>query len=121
MSYVLFAIIGAAAGMLGGFVGVGGGIIIVPALVYLMGYDQLKAQGTSLAILLPPIGVLGFMQYLKNPETKIDLLAAGVIALFFAAGAHYGGKLANNIDVNLVRKTFAVVMFASSFIIFFKK
>lgn len=121
MAYLIFALIGVAAGILGGFVGVGGGIIIVPALVFLMGYDQIKAQGTSLAILLPPIGLLGFLQYMKNPETKIDLVAAAIIALFFALGAHFGGKLANSIDVNLVRKSFAVVMFATSFIIFFKK
>lgn len=121
MAYLFFALIGAAAGILGGFVGVGGGIIIVPALVYLMGYDQIKAQGTSLAILLPPIGILGFLQYMRNPETKIDLVAAGLIALFFAVGAHYGGKLANTIDVEIVRKSFAIVMFVTSFIIFFKK
>ncbi len=121
MSYVIFALIGVAAGMLGGFVGVGGGIIIVPALVFLMGYDQIKAQGTSLAILLPPIGLLGFLQYMKNPETKIDLVAAGLIAVFFMLGAHYGGMLANRLDVGLVRKSFAVLMFCTSFFIFFKK
>ncbi|MCB1217370.1 TSUP family transporter [bacterium] len=121
MFYLLYALIGIAAGMLGGFVGVGGGIIIVPALVFLAGYSQIKAQGTSLAILLPPIGLLGFLQYMKNPETKIDLVAAGIIALFFALGAHFGGKLANSIEPSIVRKSFAILMFVTSFMLFFKK
>jgi uncharacterized protein len=121
MQYVIFALIGLTAGVLGGFVGVGGGIVIIPALVYLCGYDQLKAQGTSLAILLPPIGILGFLQYWKNPAVQIDLWAAGLIAALFIVGGYFGGKWANVLDAALVRKIFSIVLMASALQMFFKR
>ena len=121
MEYLGFAAIGIAAGILGGFVGVGGGIIIIPALILMFGYDQLKAQGTSLAILLPPIGVLGFLQYWKNPDVHINLAGAGIIALTFMLGAHFGGKWANLMDANLMRKIFAVFLAVTSIYLFFKR
>ena len=118
--YLAYAAVGLAAGVLSGFVGVGGGLIIVPALVLLFSYDQLRAQGTSLGVLLPPIGILGFLLYWKNPEVHIDLWAAGIIALMLMIGAHFGGKWANQIDPNLVRKTFAMFMAAAAVYLFFK-
>ena len=122
MVYIGYALIGAAAGILAGFVGVGGGLIIIPALVLFLGFDQLKAQGTSLAVLLPPIGVLGFMQYWKNPAVNIDLWGAGVMALMLMFGAYFGAKWANTvISPLLVRKIFAVLMLASAVYLFFKK
>ena len=75
------------AGVAGGFVGLGGGIVIIPALVYLFGYPQMKAQGTSLALMLPPIGILGFLQYWNNPKVQIDLWAAGLIARLRSSSA----------------------------------
>jgi uncharacterized membrane protein YfcA len=122
MVYLGYALIGAAAGILAGFVGVGGGLIIIPALVLFLGFDQLKAQGTSLAVLLPPIGILGFMQYWKNPAVNIDLWGAGVMALMLMLGAYFGAKWANTVISPLVvRKIFAVIMLASAFYLFFKK
>jgi len=121
MAYIGFALVGLFAGVLGGFVGVGGGIVIIPALIYFFGYDQLKAQGTSLAILLPPIGILGFLQYWKNPAVQIDLWAAGAIAAAFILGGYFGGKWANQIDVYWVRKVFAVILALSAVQIFFKR
>ena len=82
MEYLGYAAIGIAAGILGGFVGVGGGIIIIPLLILLFGYDQLKAQGTSLAILLPPIAVL-----LKHGVGKDLVINIILCLLFFVPGA----------------------------------
>ena len=121
MVYIGYAFIGLAAGLLGGFVGVGGAILIVPALVIFFGFGQLKAQGTSLAILLPPIGLLGFLQYWKNPEVAVDLKAAGIIAAAFLIGGHFGGKWANLVDPAIMRKSFAVFMACTSVYLFFKK
>ncbi len=99
----------------------GGGIVIIPALVYLCGYDQLKAQGTSLAILLPPIGLLAFWQYWRNPAVQIDLWAAGAIAAMFLLGGYFGGRWANMLDVVLVRKVFAVILMVTAVQMFFKR
>ena len=121
MQYLAYLLIGAAAGILGGFFGVGGGIILIPGLVLLLGYDQLRAQGTSLGILLLPIGALGFWRYWKNPEVHIDLWAVLFISLAFALGANYGGKWANQLDVNVMRKYFAVFVVLSGCYLFFRK
>ena len=121
MIYIGFALVGLASGVLAGFVGVGGGLIIVPALVLLFGFDQLKAQGMSLAVLLPPIGILGFLQYWKNPDVTIDLWGAAAIALMLMIGAHFGGKWANMMDPTIVRKLFAVVMVVAAVYLFFKR
>jgi uncharacterized protein len=119
--YIGYVLVGLVAGALGGFVGLGGGIVIIPALVYLFGFDQLKAQGTSLAILLPPIGILGFLQYWNNPKVQIDLWAAGAIAAAFIIGGYFGGKWANVIDPNIVRKAFAAILLISAIQMFLKK
>ena len=66
LNIILFILIGLIAGILSGFLGIGGGVIIVPALIYICGFSQLKAQGTSLAILLPPVGILAFIEYYKR-------------------------------------------------------
>jgi len=122
MVYLGLALVGLVAGVLAGFVGGGGGLIIVPALVLLFGYDQLKAQGMSLAVLLPPIGILGFWQYWKNPDVSIDLWGAAAIALMLMIGAHFGAKLANFfVDPGIVRKIFAVLMIAAAIYLFFKR
>lgn len=122
MIYLGYAALGIVAGVLSGFVGVGGGIIIIPALIMLFGFDQLKAQGMSLAVLLPPIGILGLLQYMKNPAVKLDLWGALVIALMLMAGAYFGAKWANTVVSPLVvRKVFAAFMFASALYLFIKK
>ena len=113
--------IGLSAGLLGGFFGVGGGILIIPGLVILLGYDQLRAQGTSLGILLLPVGLLGFLQYWKNPAVHIDLWAVAFIALAFTVGAMFGGKWANHLDMNLMRKGFAVFVVIVGTYLFFKR
>jgi uncharacterized protein len=121
LTYLGFALVGLAAGILGGFVGLGGGVVIIPALIYIFGYDQLKAQGTSLAILLPPTGILAFMQYYNNPKVQIDLWAAAAVAAAFVIGGYFGGKWANIIDVNIVRKAFALLLVLMAAQMFFKR
>lgn len=107
-SILILLLIGAAAGFASGFVGVGGGIIIVPALVFFLGYTQHMAQGTSLALMLPPIGLLGFYNYYKSGNTNIT--AALIIAAAFIAGAYYGSKISIGMDQRVVKKIFGGVM-----------
>ncbi len=103
--------IGLAAGILSGFVGVGGGVIIIPALIYFLGYDQLQAQGMSLALMLPPIGVLAFYNYYqKGHVDKMGIAYAGIMAALFIVGGYVGSKLALKIPVNVVKLLFGLLM-----------
>jgi len=105
---LLLLIIGIASGMLSGLVGVGGGIIIVPALVLVLGFTQKEAQGTSLGILLLPIGLLGVMQYYKQGYINISYVI--IISLGFIAGSFFGSKVALSISDEKIKKIFAIVM-----------
>jgi len=105
---IILLIIGICAGLLSGFVGVGGGIVIVPALVFFLGYSQHMAQGTSLALMLPPIGLLGFYNYYKSGKTNIT--AAAIIAVAFIAGAYFGSKLSISLDQRIVKRIFGAIM-----------
>jgi uncharacterized membrane protein YfcA len=110
---MLLIIIGFAAGILSGLVGVGGGIIIVPALVFFLGFSQLQAQGTSLGLLLLPVGIFAVINYYK--AGYIDLKVVGVMCLAFVAGGWFGSKLALRLDQEVVKKIFAVVLFYTAF------
>ena len=105
---LIVIIVGIAAGMLSGLVGVGGGIIIVPALVYLIGFSQKEAQGTSLGVLLLPVGILGVLQYYK--QGHIDLKVVGYLSLGFIVGGYFGSKIALSISQETAKKIFAIVM-----------
>lgn len=109
---IILLLIGICAGLLSGFVGVGGGIIIVPALVFFLGYSQHMAQGTSLTLMLPPIGLLAFYNYYKSGNTNI--YAALIIAAAFILGAYFGSKLAISLDQKVVKKIFGAVMLLAS-------
>lgn len=103
--------IGLFAGILSGFVGIGGGIIIVPALVYILGYSQFQAQGISLSLMLPPVGVLAFYTYYqKGHIDKMSLTYAGIMAVLFIAGGFIGSKLALRIPENIVKLIFGIIM-----------
>lgn len=128
LTYLGLFAVGIAAGTLGGFVGIGGGILLIPALTMLFGYDQRSAQGMSLTVLLLPIGALGWWQYYTNPAVhspglaKLSLAAAGIIALGFFLGGYLGGRGANLIpDVNVLRKCFAVFLACVSIYLFVKR
>ena len=110
---MLLLAVGMAAGILSGLVGVGGGIIIVPALIFFLGFTQLEAQGTSLGLLLLPVGIFAVINYYKGGY--IDLRVVGVMSLAFIAGGWIGSKLALRLDQELVKKIFAVVLFYTAF------
>ncbi len=109
MQTILILILtGLAAGMLGGMVGIGGGIIIVPAMVYFLGMSQLAAQGTSLSLLMFPVGVLGVIQYYKAGHVDFRLVA--FLAAGFLLGSYFGSKFTLSLPQATVKKIFAVFM-----------
>lgn len=120
MGHVLLGIlIGVVVGVFSGLVGVGGGIILVPILVYAFGMSQHMAQGTTLALLLPPTGALAFWQYYKtgHADLKFGLLLS--LGLFF--GGYFGGRLAQQISSGGLRKIFALVLVGVALKMFFQK
>ncbi len=109
----LLLTVGFAAGVLSGLVGVGGGIIIVPALIFFLGFSQLQAQGTSLGLLLLPVGIFAVINYYKSGN--IDLKVVGIMSIAFIAGGFLGSKLAHNLNQETVKKIFAIVLFYTAF------
>lgn len=118
-SIIVFILIGIAAGLLSGFFGIGGGVIIVPALIYICGFTQLKAQGTSLAVLLPPVGLLAFLEYYKRGN--VDIKAGLIICITVFIGAMFGGRIAQHIPASILKKGFAVFMILVSLKMYFGK
>ncbi|KZL91537.1 sulfite exporter TauE/SafE family protein [Clostridium magnum] len=118
-SIILFIVIGCIAGILSGLFGIGGGIIIVPALIYLCGFSQLKAQGTSLAILLPPVGILAFIDYYKKGYVNVQ--AGILICIFLVIGSVFGAKLSHVIPVDMMRKLFGILTMLISIKLIFGK
>lgn len=118
-STILFIIIGIVAGILSEMFGIGGGIIIVPAFVYLCGFSQLKPQGTSLAILLPLVGTFAFIEYYKKGQ--INLQAGVLIVIFLVIGSVFGSKLAQNLPIEVMKKSFGILMLIISIKMIFSK
>ena len=118
---IVLLLIGIFAGVLSGLIGVGGGIVIVPALVYFLGLSQHTAQGTSLALMLPPIGVLGVMNYYK--AGALNWKYAAVIAIAFIIGGYIGSKFSlTYISEELMKKVFGIIMLVVSIkLVFFSK
>jgi uncharacterized membrane protein YfcA len=110
---LILLIIGLLAGMLSGFIGVGGGLIIVPALIYFLGFSQHMAQGTSLALMLPPIGILAVYNYHKAGE--INFTYALVIAIAFILGGYLGSKISLKLSPNTVKFFFGLFMLYIAF------
>ncbi len=106
---ILIIAIGLFAGTMSGLVGVGGGIIIVPCLVLLLGYSQHQAQGTSLGLLLLPVGILAVINYYN--KGFVDLKAVGIMTVAFVIGGWLGSKLALSLSQDVVKKIFAVILF----------
>lgn len=100
--------IGVLAGILSGLVGVGGGVIMVPLLVLLLGFNQHQAQGTSLAVLMVPVTAVAVYTYQK--EGFIDWRYVGIIALFFVIGGYFGSKIAVGIDQKMLKKVFGLIL-----------
>ena len=108
MNYVLVAALGLAAGVLSGLFGIGGAILIVPGLVLLAKLPQQSASGTSLAALLLPVGLLGFLQYYKRG--LVNLPYAAIIAIGLFLGAFVGAKLAGAMGDLALRRAFGVFL-----------
>lgn len=104
----LYLLLGLIAGALSGLIGIGGGVIIVPVLVFLFGFSQHEAQGTTLALLVPPIGILAAWTYYK--QGYVHLNTAAVICLGFFVGGLLGAKLATNLPSMLLERIFGVAM-----------
>jgi len=105
---IILILIGLFAGVFGGFVGLGGGVIMVPALVYILGMSQHAAQGTSLAVMLPPIGILAAYNYWKAGELNMNY--AMIIAASFIIGGYFGSKFALQMPVAMMKKIFAFAL-----------
>lgn len=105
---ILFILLGLLAGIFSGIVGIGGGIIIVPALVYLFGLSQHLAQGTTLALMVPPIGILAAWTYYK--QGYVDLKIAALVAVGFLVGGLLGGQLAVKLSDQLLARVFGTLL-----------
>ncbi len=116
---VLFVLLGLIAGTFSGIVGLGGGVIIVPALVFLFGLSQQQAQGTTLALMVPPIGILAAYAYYQ--QGFVDIKIAALVCLGFIFGGWLGAQFAVNLPQDTLRKIFAISLFLISLKMFFSK
>lgn len=116
---ILLIVIGFVAGVVGGSLGLGGGIIIVPALVFILGFTQHHAQGTSLAVLLFPIGILGVINYAKNGYVNFKFAAILIVA--FVLGSYLGSEISVHLPEKALKKIFAVFLLIISVKMFLDK
>lgn len=118
---ITLAVIGLAAGILSGLIGVGGGVIMVPALAFFMHYSQHQAQGTSLGVLTLPVAALAFYKYYTECQkmgTPLDFRVILMLAGGFAIGGYLGSSIAVKIDKDLLKKIFGIIMLYTSFKLF---
>ena len=104
MNQALYIILGIVAGIFGGMFGIGGGTILIPALVFLFGLTQHQAQGTTLAIMVPPIGLLAAWRYWQSGNVKLSI--AGFICLGFIIGGLLGANIIHNVSDPMLKKLF---------------
>ena len=116
---VILVFIGLLAGVLSAVIGIGGGLIMIPLMMMVLGMDQLTVQGTSLAVMLPPIGILAAYNYHSSGHLKMDY--AIIIASTFIVGGYFGSKLAFSIPVNTLRLIFGIIMLLVSLKMIFSK
>lgn len=105
-STTLLLMIGLISGVASGLFGIGGGVLIVPALVYLAGFSQHAATGTSLAILLPPVGLAAVIEYYRHGN--VDLKSAFIVAAALFVGGWLGAVIANHVEVSYLRLAFGI-------------
>ena len=116
---IIYLTIGLFGGIVSGLFGIGGATIIVPALVLVCGFEQHMAQGTSLALMLPPIGILAAMEYYKSGY--LDVRAAIFICIAFLIGGFFGAKFSTHIPEHALKKAFAVFLAVVAVKMFFSK
>jgi uncharacterized membrane protein YfcA len=115
----LILLVGLAVGLVSGVVGIGGGILFVPGLVWLLGMDQHKAQGTSLGALLAPVGLLAFMEYYRKGDA--DLRVAALLAAGFLVGGYFGAVGAQHVPDLWLRRNFAALLMGVGAKMFFTR
>ncbi len=116
----LFLALGLAAGALSGLLGIGGGILVVPALVFFLGMSQQQAQGTTLAMMIPPIGLLAALTYYRHG--LVDIKAAALLCAGFFLGGLFGAKIATSISNQLLARIFGLfLLFVSLRMLLFSK
>ena len=121
---IILSLIGVTAGIASGYIGIGGGVIIIPALIYFLKLNQYQAQGVSLALMLPPIGILAFYSYYQNgtfnlivegtSQKNLLIYYALIMAVFFIVGGWLGAKLSFKTPIHIVQLIFGGVMFYAS-------
>jgi len=116
---IILLLIGLAAGIASGVLGIGGGILVIPALVYFLNYSQKAAQGTSLGLLLPPIGLLAVINYYQ--AGYVNLKAAGIMIVTFLIGSYLSSKFAVNLPDSIIKKVFALFLLFYAIKLFFGK
>lgn len=114
-----FLTLGMIIGVLSGILGIGGAVFAIPALVYLFGWPQHLAQGTTLAMLVPPIGILAAWSYYQAGH--VDLRVAGIMCVGFFFGGYFGGLVANNLPEDVLRKIFGAALMLISLKMIFGK
>lgn len=119
MAEALFIAVGLAAGILSGLVGIGGGILVVPALVFFFGFTQHQAQGTTLAMMVPPIGILAAWAYYN--QGFVDVKAAALLCAGFLLGGWLGGKVAVTLSTPALTRAFGAVLLVVSIRMLFSK
>ena len=116
---IILIIIGLVSGLLSGVFGIGGAIIVIPALIFIMGLTQHQAQGTSLAFMIPPVGILAAWNYWKAGH--VNWKFALVLALTFVVGAYLGSQFSLNIPDRTLRRLFGVLMILMAIKLIFSK
>jgi uncharacterized protein len=101
-------LIGLTAGIASGFFGIGGGLVMIPALVYFFPFTQHQAQGTSLAVLTLPVVILGALEYYR--EGNVNLYVALFIAISFVIGAYFGASIVHNIPSSTLKRIFGILL-----------
>ena len=114
-------IIGLLGGMLSGMFGIGGGVIMVPLMVFLLSFTQHQAQGTSLAVLSFPVAFVAAYNYYNSGDNVVDWKFAAIIALSFIVGGFLGSKLAITINQTMLKKLFSIVLLIAAIKMFFSK
>lgn len=107
---LILVVIGIITGIMSGLLGIGGAIIMVPCLVYIMGVSQQTAQGTSLAVMLPPIGIIAAYNYYKAGQ--VNLKFALILAICFLAGSYFGSKISLTLSEPVLKKIFGLLLLA---------
>lgn len=118
ISLILIGLLG---GMLSGLFGIGGGVIMVPLMVFLLSFTQHQAQGTSLAVLSFPVAFVAAYNYYNSGDNVVDWKFAAIIAASFIVGGFFGSKLAISINQSMLKKLFSIVLLIAAIKMFFSK